>query len=66
MIETVESVQNEEKCWDVKLAILERPDMLIVLKEPLTIWGIYGLRKRVKRIGLLIDDGDKLLGALTR
>jgi hypothetical protein len=65
-IESAETIQGGEKFWDVKLAVLEKPDMLIVLKEPITIWGIYGLRKTVRRVGLLVEDGDKLIAELTR
>jgi hypothetical protein len=66
MIESVEPIQGDHKCWDIKLTVLEKPDALIVLKEPITIWGIYGLRKAVTRIGLLVEDSDKLIAALAR
>lgn len=51
-IESITPIDGAEKCWDVKLALVEEPDTLITLKRPVVLDGPYGFSKSVTRIGL--------------
>jgi hypothetical protein len=49
----------------LKATLIGPPRMVMELREPLEADGLYGLRKRVQRIGLAVDDSAGLLALLT-
>ena len=56
--------ESEWKRRDVlKLAMLEEPRWLVVLREPVVVKGLAGLRKEVHALAMLPDD-DEAIGAL--
>lgn len=57
-IESVEAIKGDEKCWDVKLALVEDPDTLLTLRRPVVLYGAYGFTKTVTRIALLVEDPE--------
>ena len=70
-IESIEPIHNEKQ-WKrrdvLKVAMLEEPRYLVVLREPIVARGLAGLRKEIRALALLPDDeavmaelGSKLL-----
>jgi hypothetical protein len=55
-IESITRIDGTEKCWDVKLALVEEPDTLITLRRPIELDGAYGFTKKARRIALLLED----------
>jgi hypothetical protein len=48
----------------LKAALLGPPQMLLELREPVEADGPYGLRKRVQRVGLTVDEPGRLVATL--
>jgi hypothetical protein len=46
------------------LVVLNEPQWLIELHEPVVVCGPFGRRKAVTRIGVAADDGDAFGAAL--
>jgi hypothetical protein len=55
---------REERDWKrkdvLKVAILDEPRWLITLREPVTAYGMAGLRKEIRGIALLPDSDEPL------
>lgn len=66
-IAAIEDIRHERdwKQRDIlKVAMLEEPRFLIVLREPMVIRGMAGLRKTVRAIAILPDDAAAFSAAL--
>jgi hypothetical protein len=48
----------------LRAAVLAPPQILLVLREPLMAQGPYGIRRPVTRIGLAVDEPERLRMAL--
>jgi hypothetical protein len=48
----------------LSLVVLNTPQWLVELKEPVIVAGPFGRRKSVTRIGVAVDDGDAFGAAL--
>jgi hypothetical protein len=48
----------------LRAAVLVAPQLLLVLREPLTAKGPYGIRRKVSRVGLAVDEPERLRAAL--
>jgi len=55
---------HEEREWKrkdvLKVAILDEPQWLLELREPMTAHGIAGMRKTVRALALRPDDATAL------
>ena len=62
-IERVEPIHENPKKAPHTLngPILVQPNVLLTLREPVLIEGIYGLKKTVTRVALLVDERDAFL-----
>jgi hypothetical protein len=49
----------------LNLAVVGEPSHELVLREPVTVRGVYGLRKSADRLGLALDDGESLRRLVT-
>lgn len=54
------TVREEKDKQYISMAVGGQPNLLIVLKAPLEVEGLFGRRKRVSRIGITIDDPSQL------
>jgi hypothetical protein len=45
-------------------ALLREPQVVLVLREPVRARGPYGIEKEVRRVGLAVDDADRLRAVL--
>lgn len=48
----------------LRATVLGAPQLLLVLREPLTAQGPYGIRRTATRVGLGVDEPDRLRAAL--
>ena len=68
-IARVERLAADPEDWkrkgSLKLALLDPPDLKITFAEPVVFHGPVGLRRRVSRLGLLVDDSVELERRLT-
>ena len=53
--------EGNDEPWDIKLALVEGPNVLITLEDPVTVAGPYGFKKTVSTIALLVEENDRLL-----
>ena len=51
-------LSDKDKSNYLKAAIIGEPDFLITLKEPIVAEGLYGLKKKVIKVGIAIDEPD--------
>src|ERR1039457_6598100 len=49
----------------LSLVVINEPQWLIELHEPVVVCGPFGRRKAVTRIGVAVDDGDAFCVALS-
>jgi hypothetical protein len=49
----------------MKVAMLDEPRLLIELREPVTVYGLAGLKRTVNAIAILPDDPEGFEAALT-
>lgn len=65
-IASIESISDESQ-WKrrdvLKVAILDEPKFLVVLREPIVARGLAGFRKEIRALALLPDD-ESLIAAL--
>lgn len=58
---------TEDHDLDLKLSLVEDPDVVLNLRDPVTFVAVYGIRKRVRSLGLRLEDwselADELAGA---
>ena len=65
-IESIVPIRGDEKCWDVKFALIEDPDTLMTFRRPVILRGAYGFRKSVTKVALLLEDTGGLSQVLVR
>ncbi|MDX1582307.1 MAG: hypothetical protein R3338_01780 [Thermoanaerobaculia bacterium] len=67
-IAKIESVGgfDEERQPDLKLALVEDPEIVVTFRDPVVFTAIYGIRKRVRSLGLRVDRPRELVDALVR
>ena len=60
----IDKVERVERAaggnWDRKLALIEDPTLVIVMREPVTLRGPYGIRRQAMRLGIRVDDSAAL------
>jgi hypothetical protein len=61
----IDSVKRFESgaALDLKLATMADPQWVVALREPVIAEGLYGRRRRVRRIGFSVDESGDILGA---
>lgn len=67
-IASIERVRREEE-WKrhgtLKIALLDEPQFLVTLREPVTAHGIVGMRKTIDAIAIRPDDGEAFVASMT-
>ncbi|MFA6956703.1 MAG: hypothetical protein WC538_12605 [Thermoanaerobaculia bacterium] len=61
-VDRVEAAANGN--WDRKLALIDEPTLVIVMRRPVELRGPYGIRRRASRIGVRLEDSAAFQGAL--
>jgi hypothetical protein len=61
-VETVGRVESDRERID--LVPFGSPKLVLHLRHPVDVLGVYGLRRRARRLGLVVDDRARFLEAL--
>jgi hypothetical protein len=67
-IEAIQTAKpRESKAVDyMSFTIFDQPRLMIYLKQPVLVTGLFGIKKRVQRIGLTVDDEGRFREALSK
>lgn len=66
-VEVVKRIDEEDKSiLNIASSILTSPNILITLKEPVTITWLYGMKKTSTKLAIFMDERDKFVKELTK
>ena len=65
-VEIVKRIDEEDKSiLNIASATLTSPNILITLKEPVTLTWLYGMKKTSAKLAIFMDERDKFVEELT-